>query len=198
VRTCDAPACAQENATSDAGYTVRSDATDVIRWCLGPGSGDKSQLTLVLNRPYAMVATLDRGLTLGETTGGTLSVGLAQAATETLGGKGEVTLSPGGTTTVVVDLPEGGSTRLHAEFDGFAQALVSLQLAAELIAEFATLMRFKGARRVPRAYSPRSTRLSAFPSSRTSRSIPRTAIGWAPCWAPACVPSTSSSRRPRW
>jgi hypothetical protein len=141
----DQPNCADESKVREAGYSIQSTSSDFLRWCLGAGPDGKPELKMVLNRPYPAVASLGRSLTIRENAGGALPVALAQAATDALGQPGEITLSPGGTTTVAIDLPAQQTTRLHAEFDGFAQALVSLQVAAELLAQMAKHMRFGGA-----------------------------------------------------
>jgi hypothetical protein len=136
------PSCAGENQIRAAGYSITSTTTDLLRWCLGTASDGTPELQIVLNRSYPVVAFLGKNMKAHDLTGGTLPVALAQLATKSFGRPGEVTLSPGSTTRIGINLASGASTSLHAEFDGFAQSLVSLQVAAEVLAQIAGYVRF--------------------------------------------------------
>lgn len=141
------PACPGEQQVRNAGYSIRSSTSDVLRWCLGIGTGARPELKVVLNRSYPVVAQMGSNMTVLSTSGGTLPVTIAQSATELFGNSNRVTLSPGGTTAIALDLPVGRSVRLTSEFDGFAQALVSLQVAGDLLATMAAKVKFAGATR---------------------------------------------------
>jgi hypothetical protein len=136
-----APSCDNEAAARAAGWTATSTQFPVLQWCLGLVSG-KPQLRVVASRRYPLLASLGDSLTVRETTGGEIPVALAQAVTQALAGRRQVTLAPGGTTVLDVSLAEGQQTQLRAEFDGLAQSLVSLQIAADLIIEIAKHMPF--------------------------------------------------------
>lgn len=130
VLRTDPPSCDGEQAARTAGYTARSSSGDAVRWCLGLGPRGP-ELRVVANRRYAMAASPGRGLTLRSSSGGTLSVGAAQALTTVLQ-PGQAVLSPGGTSVFDVVLAPGGSTTLRTGYDGFTQSLVALQLGVEL------------------------------------------------------------------
>ncbi|SNS68534.1 hypothetical protein SAMN06893096_106203 [Geodermatophilus pulveris] len=136
----DPPRCAREREARDAGYSVTSTRTSVLQWCLGLRTDGSPELKIIASRRYPLVAVLGGGFSVRQTTAGELGVRLAQAATDALT-TGQITMSPGGTTTLDVRLQPGQTSRLVADFDGFAQSLVSLQVAAEAMVTIASIAR---------------------------------------------------------
>ncbi len=129
----DPPNCEKEQAARSAGWSVASSSSSVVRWCLGLNSDGTAALKLVDNRRYPLLAAHGKATTVRRNTGGEIPVALAQSFTAALEGDRKVTLSPGGTTEMTVRLADGQKTSVVADFDGLAQALVSLQVAAEVM-----------------------------------------------------------------
>ncbi|WP_345420872.1 hypothetical protein [Pseudonocardia xishanensis] len=125
-------------------YTVKSSTTDVVRWCVGQDGG-KVRLKVVLNRRYPELASMSSNLSVESNTVGEIGAPLtAQLATTTFD-RGRITLVPGGTAVLNVDLQPGETARFHTEYDGFAQSLIQLQLGLELTEKIVEIVYGKGA-----------------------------------------------------
>jgi hypothetical protein len=131
----ESPTCLGDIYGKQSDYKVRSTTSDVVRWCVGEDKG-KVQLRVVLNRRYALLASMTDSLSVESNTQGEFGAPAATQQISKMLDRNQITLIPGGTAVLSVKLDPGQSARLHGEFDGLAQALVQLQLGLELTKDF--------------------------------------------------------------
>lgn len=126
-----APDCSGEEEARSEGWTVSSDDHDLVQWCFGIRDGARV-LTVVNTRRYPLIVDAPSGAEVvdrGET-------GFAERVLARTLPVDRTMLSAGGMATWRVDVPEGGSAEFRTEFDGFAQALASVDVSAQWLATF--------------------------------------------------------------
>lgn len=149
VKEIPTPGCADERGARSEGWSITSTAGPTAKWCLGRTGGSRS-LTFVNGRRYPLIVSTSGSMKRTSAPPFTFAEGLSQALGEALG-QNQTVLPSGGSMDVAVTLEPGAKAVLAAEYDGFANALGTLQLSAELILAMASRMPFAKVKSVEEA-----------------------------------------------
>jgi len=134
------PACDNEAAARTGGWTVTSTAGATVRWCFGMNGG-RHVLTIANGRRYPLAVSYGSKTFLLSPPPQSLAEGISQSASDAAGLR-HVILGPGATAELAPGPAAGASTTIQTEFDGLAQALNALEVAAELITFIADRLHF--------------------------------------------------------
>jgi hypothetical protein len=129
------PACANETGARTDGYSIASNSSDTVYWCLGV-EGGRHVLRVVNNRRYPL-AVRHPGLTVVDT--GQVPRNLAQLGSRLTSGQ-ETIISPRDTVVFGADLLPGATGGISTELDGVGWSLYQLQVGVE--SALALLTRF--------------------------------------------------------
>jgi lysophospholipase L1-like esterase len=130
----EAPVCTDEDDARDDGWTITSDDTDTVYWCLGVEEGQRT-LTVVNNRRYPMILTYGDGMFVS--TPPDLDTTLSDLlSTVTTRGR-QVIVGPTESVEFLV-APGNRETFVRTEFDGLGASLNNLWFGLQLAANFLT------------------------------------------------------------
>jgi hypothetical protein len=128
-------ACTDESGARADGWSIASSDGPTVRWCFGR-TGDERELRVANGRRYALSFALSDNIGVVGDAPLTISTGVSRALDDALGAH-TVVVGPGALATLVPKLATDGIATVHASYDGLAQSISTLQLAAELLAAIA-------------------------------------------------------------
>jgi hypothetical protein len=126
------PKCDNEDAARTEGWSITSSSYDTVAWCFGIEDG-KHIVDVVNKRRYPLIVDVPAGATFVSRS----DRGFAERVSESLLPDDQLVLAGGAEATWAVEPAPGRTLAFKTDFDGLAQAIGSVEVAAEWLAVFA-------------------------------------------------------------
>jgi hypothetical protein len=133
TQTVDKPSCDKEPAARGDGYTITSDTTNTVYWCLGEDNAGKRILKVTDHRRYPLLVAHPNMRVVSN------AYDWAQwSSLSRLDSGADAIIAPGGTAVFNADLRPGGSEGVQTQIDGLGQSLYALQTGVTTLVEILT------------------------------------------------------------
>jgi len=133
TQTVTKPSCGGQAAARADGYSIASNTTNTVYWCLGM-QGSTRILKVTDDRRYPLEA-FHPGLAVSNRG----AIDWVSLASVSHWGSGKASIiAPGDTVTYTVDVAPGGQASLETETDGLGQSLTAIQVGADTLTAILT------------------------------------------------------------